>query len=299
MASTVATTNRDPITLPGALQRDPVGIGLRHAYYEGVIETNPSVGWLEVHPENYFGGGANRYHLEKARELYEISFHAVGLSFGSADGIDENHLKAIKELMDIYEPFQFSDHASWSASGNAHLNDLLPLPYTTESLKKLCDNIDRTQDYFGRQILVENPSTYIAFAHNDMEEYEFMNAAAERTGCKILLDINNIYVQAHNHKKDPYAYIAAIKPGTVGEMHLAGFSEFDAENNETILIDTHSNPVHDPVWDLYAFAISKHGQTPTLIEWDEDLPPLETLVNEADKARDLLFQTLDIAHAAE
>ncbi|MEM6780608.1 MAG: DUF692 domain-containing protein [Pseudomonadota bacterium] len=292
-------SNQKPITLPGPIHQDPVGIGLRHAYYEGVVETKPKVGWLEVHPENYFGGGANRYHLEKARELYDISFHAVGLSLGSADGLDGNHLQEIKDLIDIYEPFQFSDHASWSASGNAHLNDLLPLPYTEESLNTVVENVNRTQDFFGRQILTENPSSYIAFADNDMEEYDFMNEIAARTGCKILLDINNIYVQAHNHKKDPYEYIAAIKPGTVGEMHLAGFSEFDAGNNQTILIDTHSNPVHDPVWDLYAFGISKHGQTPTLIEWDEELPPLQTLVNEADKARYLMFKTLDIAHAAE
>lgn len=299
MLDVISHNHIKPITLPGTLSADPVGIGLRHAYYEGVVETNPNVGWLEVHPENYFGGGAARYHLEKARELYEVSFHAVGLSLGSADGIDDSHLQSIKELIDIYQPFQFSDHASWSASGNAHLNDLLPVPYTHESLQKICDNADHAQNFLGMQILVENPSTYIAFADNDMEEYDFMNEISARTGCKILLDLNNIYVQAHNHKKDAYAYISAIKPGSVGEMHLAGFSEFDAGAGETILIDTHSKPVYDPVWDLYAAAIDHHGKTPTLIEWDEDLPPLQTLVDEADKARSLMMDVLKVPHAAE
>ncbi len=295
----MANNNLTPISLPGSLHVDPVGIGLRHAYYEGVVETKPQIGFLEVHPENYFGGGANRYHLEKSRELYPISFHAVGLSFGSADGIDEGHLAKIKELIDIFEPFQFSDHASWSASGNAHLNDLLPMPYTTESLNILCQNINKTQDFLGRQILVENPSTYIAFTNNDMEEYELMNAIAKQTGCKILLDINNIYVQAHNHKNDPYKYIGAIEQKYVGEIHLAGFTEFPVHKNETILIDTHSKRVHDPVWDLYGYAIERFGKIPTLIEWDEDLPPLSTLLEEADKARDLMNIKLGGSLAAE
>lgn len=286
------------ISLPDSIHLDPVGIGLRHAYYESVVETKPHIGFLEVHPENYFGGGVNRHHLEKARELYPVSFHAVGLSFGSVEGIDENHLAQIKELINIFEPFQFSDHASWSASGNAHLNDLLPVPYTKESLQTLCQNVDKTQNYLGRQILVENPSTYISFLDNDMEEYEFMNAIAEKTGCKILLDINNIYVQAHNHNKDPYQYIGAIKQDYVGEIHLAGFTELPVNDGQTILIDTHSKPVHDPVWDLYGFAIEHLGKIPTLIEWDEDLPPLSVLLQEADKARDLMNKTLESSRAA-
>jgi len=275
-------------SLPGAHLADPVGIGLRHTHYQDVLESRPSVGWLEVHPENYFGGGMNRHLLEKIRQDYEISFHAVGLSLGSADGINEEHLQKIKDLIDILEPFQFSDHASWSASGNAHLNDLLPLPYTQESLQKLCDNINKTQDFLGRKILVENPSTYINFADNEMEEYEFMNEAARQTDCLLLMDLNNIYVQAVNHEKDPYEYISAADPDKIGEMHLAGFTEHKVDNRHTILIDTHSKPVHDPVWDLYAYAIERFGNTPTLIEWDEDLPPLETLVQEANKARSIM-----------
>lgn len=295
-----ASSLNNLISAPDLLHVNPVGIGLRHTHYKDVIETKPDIGFLEIHPENYFGGGMNRHYLEQARALYPISFHAVGLSLGSADGIDNDHLSKIKELISIFEPFQFSDHASWSASGNAHLNDLLPLPYTQESLDTVCQNVSKTQDYLGQQILVENPSTYIAFKNNDMEEYEFMSAIADRTGCKILLDINNIYVQAHNHNKDPYNYIASIKASHVGEIHLAGYSEFPTDNDQTILIDTHSQPVYDPVWDLYGFAIRKIGKTPTLIEWDDEIPSLSTLLDEAKKAHVLLHENIgEPACAAE
>ena len=283
-------SNLDSIVIPGPLMADPIGIGLRHSYYEGIVETKPPLGFIEVHPENYFGGGINRRHLEKAREIYALSFHAVGLSFGSADGINMDHLSKIKELINIFEPFQFSDHASWSASGNAHLNDLLPMPYTQESLDTLCDNVSKTQDYLGRQILVENPSTYIAFADNEMEEYELMNAIADKTGCKLLLDINNIHVQCHNHGNDPHEYIVAIKKEHVGEIHLAGYTEFPVENDEVILIDTHSKPVYDPVWKLYERTLAHLGSVPTLIEWDDDLPPLDVLLAEADKARQIMHR---------
>ena len=203
---------------------------------------------------------------------------------GSADAVSEEHLHNFKELIDIYQPFNVSDHASWSASGNAHLNDLLPLPYTQETLDALCRNIERTQEYFGRRILVENPSTYIAFANNEMTEYQFMNRAAEMTGCGLLLDINNIYVQAFNHGYDAWEYISEINAKDVGEMHLAGHTEKEA-GDRTILIDTHSRPVRGEVWDLYEHAVRRVGVVPTLIEWDQDFPTLETLVLEADKAR--------------
>ena len=267
---------------------DPVGIGLRGPHYRDIDEQKPDIGWLEVHPENYFGGGIHRHYLEKLRKDYEVSFHAVGMSLGSAHGVDKTHLKRIKELIEIFEPFQMSDHASWSASGNAHLNDLLPLPYTEETLAILCRNIETVQDFFGRRILVENPSTYMAFAENDMEEYELMNEIAARTGCGILLDCNNIFVQAHNHGFDPFHYISQIKPDYVGEMHLAGHMERDLGEEETILIDTHSKPVKKDVWDLYKYAIGHLGKTLTLIEWDVDIPPLQTLLKEADKARRII-----------
>ncbi len=277
-----------------------VGVGLRHPYYKEVLKTDLNLGWLEVHPENYFGGGVHRHFLGKARERFQISFHGVGLSLGSDQVVDTSHLAKLKELIDIYNPFHVSDHASWSASGNAHLNDLLPLPYSHESLSQLCDNVNRTQNYLGRKILVENPSTYIAFKDNDMSEAAFMNALADKTGCRILLDINNIYVQARNHGFDAFSYINEIKPVHVGEMHLAGHTE-RAIGENVILIDTHNQPVCADVWDLYIYAVQKFGTVPTLIEWDSDFPALDTLVDEADKARAVIMniQAESVSHAAE
>lgn len=264
-----------------------MGIGLRHPYYQDVLDNPPPVGWLEVHPENYFGGGPHHKFLEKARENYPLSLHAIGLSLGSNQPVSLEHLKEFKILIDRYQPFAVSDHASWSASGNAHLNDLLPLPYTQETLARLARNVAQTQEYFGRRIFVENPSTYIAFKENDMSEAEFMNALAACTGCGILLDINNIYVQAHNHGYDAKAYIETIKPEYVGEMHLAGHIEKEVEGG-SLLIDTHSRPVKQGVWDLYAQAVRRFGAVPTLIEWDQDFPALDILVGEAKKAESII-----------
>ena len=298
--ATKATKNKYGSFPPASKPAEPVGIGLRSPYYQDILDTDLELGWLEVHPENYFGGGAHRHFLGKARENYQLSFHAVGLSLGSDQPVNEDHLRNFKELIDIYDPFNVSDHASWSASGNAHLNDLLPLPYTQETLDRLVRNVDQTQEYFGRKILVENPSTYIAFAENDMSEYEFMNALASSTGCGILLDINNIFVQAFNHGFDPVEYIDAIKPDYVGEMHLAGHTEKEA-GPRTILIDTHNAPVRMEVWDLYEHAVKRFGAVPTLIEWDQDFPTLEKLVSEAEKARAIIRKTLpeELPRAAE
>lgn len=274
---------------PSQLPAEMVGIGLRYPYYEEVLSTDLNLGWLEVHPENYFGGGAHRHFLSKAREHYQLSFHAIGLSLGSDQPVNAEHLRQFKELIDIYDPFHVSDHASWSASGNAHLNDLLPLPYTQESLTRLAENVERTQVYFGRTMLVENPSTYVAFKDNEMSEAQFMNELARRTGCGLLLDINNIYVQAVNHGFDPVAYIDEIKPEYVREMHLAGHTERDM-NGVRLLIDTHNKPVCDDVWDLYIHAVKKFGAVPTLIEWDQDFPTLGALVGEAEKARRVISE---------
>jgi len=300
MTMATSTKSQDSLFPPAGSPSEPVGIGLRYPYYQEVLETGLELGWLEVHPENYFGGGAHRHFLSEARKKYQISLHAIGLSLGSTEPVKEEHLQNFKELIEIYDPFQISDHASWSASGNAHLNDLLPLPYNQETLDNLARNIDRTQTYFGRKMLVENPSTYLAFAGNEMTEYEFMNRAAEMTGCGILLDINNIYVQARNHGYDAYEYINGIDKHHVGEMHLAGHVEEEAEG-ETVLIDTHSRPVRDDVWQLYEHAVRKFGAVPTLIEWDQDFPTLAELVGEADKARAIIrkVQNEALIHAAE
>ena len=186
-----------------------------------------------------------------------------------------------------------------SASGNAHLNDLLPLPYTQETLDQLCRNIDRTQNYLGRTILVENPSTYIAFENNEMSEFEFMNEAARKTGCALLLDINNIYVQAINHGFDPWDYIDGIETGLPAEMHLAGHIEQETESGSTILIDTHNRPVRGEVWDLYEHAVRRFGRVPTLIEWDQDFPDFADLVAEADKARAIMMRVLNEKNTQE
>lgn len=259
------------------------GIGLRSAHYRALLDERPKVGWLEVHPENYFCGGLHKHYLERARELYPVSFHGVGLSLGSAGPVSSGHLAQLKALVDRFEPVRVSDHAAWSASGNAHLNDLLPLPYNEETLAALCRNIETTQDCLGRTILIENPSTYLAFQNSCMSEPEFLIEAARRTGCGLLLDISNIFVQAHNHGIDPHAYIEAIPLGLVGEFHLAGHSERQF-SEASLLIDTHNRPVADAVWPLYEFALRRLGAAPALIEWDQDLPPLRVLADEAQKA---------------
>ena len=279
---------------------DPVGIGLRAPHYKDIIETEPNIGWVEVHPENYFCGGIHRHFLDTIANDYPISLHGVGLSLGSDEPVSKSHLKQFKELIDRYKPFNISDHVAWSASGNAHLNDLLPLPYTAETLNKLTDNIKQTQDHFGRAILVENPSTYIAFKDNDMSEQDFMNALCDKAECFMLLDINNIYVQSHNHGLNPYEYINTIEAKYVREMHLSGHIERTA-GEHTILVDTHNQEVCDDVWTLYEHAVGQLGVIPTLIEWDQDFPPLQTLLDEADTARQILINKAPegVTHAAE
>ncbi|MGQ0526513.1 MAG: DUF692 domain-containing protein [Alphaproteobacteria bacterium] len=223
----------------------------------------------------------------------------VGLSLGSDQPVSEQHLRRFKELIDLYQPFNISDHAAWSANGNAHRGDLLPLPYTQETLDRLCRNIDQAQEYFGRTMLIENPSTYMSFAHNEMSEHEFMNRVAAMTGCGLLLDINNIFVQAHNHGFDALAYIDGIDASRVGEMHLAGHIEKEVEGG-TLLIDTHNRPVRFEVWNLYEHAVQRFGPVPTLIEWDKDFPGLDELLKEAAKARSIIEKVTNrgLAHAA-
>ncbi|MBI1300827.1 MAG: DUF692 family protein [Alphaproteobacteria bacterium] len=284
----------------GGIPADPMGIGLRGPHYREILEKPPKLGWLEVHPENYFGGGIHRHTLSKIRENFPLSMHAVGLSLGSVQPVSEDHLKHFKELIDIFDPFLVSDHVSWSASGNAHMNDLLPLPYTQETLQRLSENIDQTQTYFGRTMIVENPSTYIAFKDNEMEEVDFMNKLCEKTGCGMLLDINNIYVQSRNHGLDPYDYIDKVDVKHVGEMHLAGHVEKKAGDG-VIVVDSHNQPVRDEVWVLFEYAVEKIGVRPTLIEWDQDFPPLSTLIKEAEHARSIIQKVYpkELDHAAE
>jgi len=288
---------KDRNKIPAAPTR-PAGIGLRGRHYDDILGQKPRIGFIEVHPENYFGGGRHRHYLGKAREIYPLSLHAVGLSLGSDQPVDREHLKKIRELIDIYEPFQVSDHVSWSASGNAHLHDLLPLPYTAETMDRLCDNINRTQEFFKREILIENPSSYIAYACDEMTEWEFMNEAARRTGCFILLDINNIFVQSFNHGIDSRKYIDSINAEKMREIHLAGHTEREFDDGK-LLVDTHNRPVREEVWGLYEYAATRLGPVPTLIEWDGDIPDLQVLVGESDKAQKIIDKAGKVAHAAE
>lgn len=283
---------------------DLMGVGLRHPHYRKIADSPPNyVSWLEVHPENYFGGGINLKFLEKIREDFPISFHGVGLSLGAAQPVDADHLNQVKELIDRIEPFQFSDHASWSKSGNAHLNDLLPLAYTQENLDNLCQNIDHVQNVLGQKILIENPSTYMTFETDEMNEWDFLNEAVSRTGCYLLFDINNIQVQAHNHGFSATDYIENINFDAVREIHLGGYTEKEIES-QTVYIDTHGEKVHDNVWDLFRYTMKHYEARKTLVEWDNDIPDLETLLGESAKAQEIIKEEQDKkrnaqSHAAE
>ncbi len=253
------------------------GIGLRAPHYRELVAARPAVGWLEVHSENYFGdGGQPLYFLERLRADYPLSLHGVGLSLGSADGLDRTHLQRLKSLARRFEPGLVSEHVCWSAIGGRHLHDLVPLPYTEESLTLVCRHVDIAQDFLGRQLLVENVSSYLRFSHSTIAEWDFIAAVANTTGCGILLDVNNVYVSAVNHGFDAERYLAAMPPASVREFHLAGFDRAGG-----LLIDTHGNRVAAPVWALYRHAVARFGARPTLIEWDTDIPALDVLVDEA------------------
>ena len=260
------------------------GIGLRAPHFDVLLEQRPRAGWLETHSENYFcpGGVPDKY-LEKIRELYPLSLHGVGLSLGSAQGLDPEHLCQLKALVHKFEPALVSDHLSWSASGERAVPDLLPLPMTRQSLDVFCANIDRAQSALGRPILIENPSLYATFSEQEMSETEFLTQTAAKTGCGLLIDVNNIHVCAHNLGVDSRKYLSEIPASAVGEIHLAGY-QINKMGDQDIYIDAHNNPVYDAVWDLYVHALELFGNVPTMIEWDNDLPPLERLAEEAAKA---------------
>jgi uncharacterized protein (UPF0276 family) len=266
---------------------DPIparaGIGLRHHHYLDLIETRPAVGWLEVHSENFFGGGKPLAYLDAARAHYPLSLHGVGLSLGTDGPLDRNHLARIRALIERVEPALVSEHVSWSISGGVYLNDLLPLPYTEEALRVICGHVLETQDFLGRRILVENPSTYLQFAHSTIPEWEFVAEIARRTGCGLLLDVNNVYVSACNHGFDADRYIAAMPSEAVHEIHLAGHAVREV-GEATLRIDDHGSAVCEAVWSLYRAALRDVGPVPTVIEWDSNVPELPVLVAEAETA---------------
>ena len=267
------------------------GIGLRPPHVAQVRRDRPPLGWLEVHSENYFvDGGPALAALEAIRTDYPISLHGVGLSLGSADALDTGHLAQLKRLAARIEPAFISEHLCWGRIDGRHLNDLLPLPFTDEALAVCCDRIDAAQAALGRVLLVENVSAYLRFTSDAMAEWEFVAAVTKRTGCKLLFDVNNVYVNAINHGFDPRVYLAAIPGEAVAEIHLAGF---DASG--PCLIDTHGTRVAPPVWALYRATIDRFGAKPTLIEWDTDLPALEVLLDEAAMAQTILEQADAVA----
>ena len=264
------------------------GIGLRFPHHGAVIDSKPPAAWFEVHTENYMGGGASLRDLDVIRQDYAISLHGVGLSLGSAEGLDLGHLARIRRVAERVEPTLVSEHLSWSVSGGIYLADLLPLPMTEEALATVCRHVDQTQTYLQRRILIENPSTYLRFRHSTIPEWEFLAALAKRTGCGILCDVNNIYVSAANHGWQASDYLAVLPLSAVGEIHLAGHNVRKLDGGRVLRIDDHGSRVIPEVWQLYSEALARFGPLPTLIEWDTKLPPLETLLDEAARAQALL-----------
>ncbi len=272
------------------------GIGLRAPHVAEVLERRPAVGWLEVHAENYMGGGPAIRALERLRGEYPLSLHGVGLSLGSVEGVDAAHLERLGRLVERLQPALVSEHLSWSVTGGAYLNHLLPLPYTDEALSVIGDNVARAQDRLGRRLLVENPSGYLRFRGSSIPEPEFLNALARRTGCALLCDVNNVYVTCANLGGDAVAWLDALDASAVQEIHLAGHAVNDADGRP-ILIDDHGSPVAEPVWGLFEHSLRRFGPIPTLIEWDTDVPALDVLLGEAAKARARLAKAGDVVAA--
>lgn len=265
------------------------GVGLKAQHYKVILDEKPRLGWFEIHPENYMGaGGPPHQYLTAIRELYPLSLHGVGMSLGSpTKRLDPAHLARFKALIERYEPGLISEHLAWSTHEGVYYNDLLPLPYTDETLTHVANHVNEMQDYMGRQVLIENPSTYLAYENSPYAETDFLRQLAQKTGCGLLLDVNNIFVSANNQNYDPYEYLAAYPVEFVGEIHLGGHkAEKVAEDNviSTLLIDDHASAVVDDVWGLYNALIARIGEKPSLMEWDGDIPEWAILYAEAQTA---------------
>lgn len=274
-------------TLPRLKEHRPplgVGLGLRTAHYDHVLSHRPAVPFFEVISENYMGprggsGGRPLSILRRLRPDYPLSLHGVSLNVGSMDPLDMDYLRRLKSLIQDINPFSVSDHLCWTGVGGENLHDLLPLPYTEEALAHVAQRVNRVQDYLGRQILIENVSSYVAYQSSTLTEWEFLTALVDATDCGLLLDVNNIYVSSQNHGYNPLNFLRGISVPHVREMHLAGYSD-----EGDLLVDTHDHPVSPPVWDLYGAAVDRFGPVPTLIEWDDRIPPFHQLAAEAAKA---------------
>ena len=277
------------LSLPPPLPPRAIGIGLRAEHHAVLLEAAPRLDFVEVHSENYFGRGGPLLHwLRRARERYALSLHGVGLSIGSVDPLRPGHLRRLRELIDDVQPALVSEHLSWSSVDGLYANDLLPLPFTREALAHVVARVQQVQEALGRPILLENLSSYLRFEADEMPEQHFVAEVARRSGCGLLLDVNNLYVSARNHGFDALDYLGALPPAAVAQIHLAGFTHRRFDDGAEILIDTHSRHVSDDVWALYAQVLRRLGPRPTLIEWDAELPPLPVLVAEARQAATLM-----------
>ncbi|MBN2629111.1 MAG: DUF692 domain-containing protein [Rhodobacteraceae bacterium] len=266
------------------------GVGFKPEHFDHIRASAPRLGFVEVHAENYMGAGGLPHHqLGLLRRDHALSVHGVGLSIGGADALNGDHLARLKTLCDRYQPDSFSEHLAWSSHGGDYLNDLLPLPYTEETLEQVCRHVSQVQEVLGRRMLLENPSTYVLFEQSSIPETEFLAEVVRRTGCGLLLDVNNVFVSATNHRTDAMAYVAAFPIHAVGEIHLGGHAEEELPSGP-LLIDAHGTPVAHPVWALYAAVLAKTGPLPTLIEWDNDVPPWPELLAEVLRAQSLLDQ---------
>lgn len=274
------------------------GVGLKPEHFQDILAAQPDIGFFEVHAENYMvPGGPFHHYLTRIRERYPLSIHGVGLSIGADAPLDIDHLNALAVLLDRYQPESFSEHLAWSTHNDVFLNDLLPLPYNTATLQRVCDHIDQVQTHLGRRMLLENPATYIEFVASTWNEATFLSEVVRRTGCGLLLDVNNVYVSSVNHQRDAKAIIRALPLAQVGEIHLAGFAEQVDGNGDRLLIDSHGSPVVQAVWDLYAFTLGLTGPIATLLERDNDIPTLPVLLAEANLADWQLCAVLDEVHA--
>lgn len=272
---------------------DAPGVGYKPQHFSELLAEPGPVSWLEIHAENYMGqGGRPLAQLRHLAERFAISVHGVGLSIGGEAPLDAEHLERLRHLMAWLTPASFSEHLAWSTHDTQFLNDLLPLPYTEATLARVCAHIDQVQDVVGRRMLLENPSTYLAFAETTMAEVQFLDEIAQRTGCGLLLDVNNVFVSATNQQTDPISYLDAFPLEHVGELHLGGHDEDRDETGAPLLIDSHGRAVVDPVWALYAHTIARGGPKPTLIEWDTDVPDWPILRAEAERAATILTPAL-------
>lgn len=261
------------------------GVGLKPEHYGEILARKPGMGFFEIHAENYMGeGGLPHRALGQIRRDYPLSVHGVGLSIGAEGGLDAEHLARLRSVVDRYHPGMVSEHLAWSTHDSMFLNDLLPLPYTRKVLDRVVAHIDQVQTALGRQILLENPSTYIAFAESEMTETDFIRELQKRAGCGLLLDVNNVFVSATNQHYSPQGYIDAFPLEHVGEIHLGGHATDSDDSGETLLIDAHDREVADPVWQLYAYVLGRTGRLPTLIEWDNDIPGWDVLAGDAARA---------------